>query len=172
VPISHARTPEGEAEERRLLHVAVTRAEDVLRLTWARERTLRERVVTRRPSPYLGVLADAIAALHDAARPVDPQPGLERARRALVGAAGTDAHLALLHALQEWRAAAARGAGVPPAVVLSDRILSEVAHRRPTDAGALAAVRGVGPLILDAHGADLVRIVREQSVVAGRGARP
>ena len=38
VPISHARSAEAEAEERRLLYVAVTRAEEVLRCTWAERR--------------------------------------------------------------------------------------------------------------------------------------
>ena len=160
VPISHARTPEAEAEERRLLHVAVTRAEQELHLSWAQERTWHERVVTRRPSPYLGVLAAALGDLRSAARPADSRTGLFRARQALGESRGGDADLALLHALKDWRAHAARGAGVPPAVILSDRILSEVAHRRPADADALATVRGVGPLIVDAHGDDLLRIVR------------
>ena len=39
VPIGHADTPEAEAEERRLLYVAVTRAEHELHCTWAERRT-------------------------------------------------------------------------------------------------------------------------------------
>ena len=53
VPIDHARTPEAEAEERRLFYVALTRAERELRCSWAAERTFGTRSSNRQPSPYL-----------------------------------------------------------------------------------------------------------------------
>src|SRR5262249_21182903 len=139
VPVSHARTPEAEAEERRLLHVAVTRAEDVLRMSWAAERLLGDRVVTRRPSPYLTAVASAVADLRGAARPVDPRIGLGRARGVLAGARAEDRDRVLLEALHAWRTEVARQAGTAPAVVASDRVLSDVAHRRPADREELAA---------------------------------
>ena len=61
VPISWAATPEGRAEERRLLHVALGRAEDWLHCSWARERTAHGRRSARQPSPWLGELEQAIA---------------------------------------------------------------------------------------------------------------
>jgi superfamily I DNA/RNA helicase len=67
VPISWASTPEARAEERRLLHVALGRAEDGLHCSWARERTARGRRSPRQPSPWLGELEAAIRA-----RPVAP----------------------------------------------------------------------------------------------------
>lgn len=160
VPISHARTPEAEAEERRLLHVALTRAEDVLRLSWAGHRTLRDREVRRRPSPYLEGLSAARADLVAAHRPAPAAPGLAQARRALARTEGPGHPASLLGALREWRAETARRAGVPPAVVLSDRIVAEVARYAPADAGELARVRGVGPMTLDAHGPALLDLVR------------
>ncbi|HYI62945.1 MAG TPA: ATP-dependent DNA helicase UvrD2 [Acidimicrobiales bacterium] len=162
VPVAHARTPEAEAEERRLLHVALTRAEDVLRCSWAAERTLRGRPVTRRPSPYLALVSDALSTLRAADRPVDPEPALARARHALAGARARadDEAAALLRDLQAWRDRTARGAGTPAAVVLSDRTLAEVARSRPPDLDALGRVRGLGPLALDAYGADLLAVVR------------
>ncbi|HXH56867.1 ATP-dependent DNA helicase UvrD2 [Iamia sp.] len=172
VPVSHARTPEAESEERRLLHVALTRAEDVVRLSWAEQRTLRDREVVRRPSPYLAALSDALGGLARAARPADPRPGLEAARRALAPAEGEDHPLALLRALQDWRAEAARQVGMPPAVVLSDRILADVARQEPTDGAGLATVLGVGPLTLDAHGDALLRIVRQHRDPATHASRP
>lgn len=167
VPISHAKTLEAQGEERRLLHVALTRAEDELHLSWAQSRRLRERHVVRRPSPYMEDLVAARRDLRRAARPVDPRTGLLQARRALAASStGTD-HIALLQALRAWRSHVARAAAVSPQVVVSDRMLSDIAHRRPTDEAALGEVRGVGPLLVDAHGAGLLAVVRDHV-----GARP
>lgn len=167
VPVSHARTPEAEAEERRLLHVAVTRAEDVLRMSWAAERLLGDRVVARRPSPYLTAVESAVADLRGAARPVDPRVGLGQARGALAEARAEDRDRVLLEALHRWRAEVARRAGTAPAVVASDRVLSDVAHRRPVGREELAAILGVGPAVLDAHGDDLLAIVSAHTMPAG-----
>ena len=171
VPISYARTPEAEAEERRLLHVALTRAEDGLHLSWARQRTVRDREVGRRPSPLLADLVDALDVLRQGARPVDPRPGLSQARGALAGAGSGADHIALLRALQAWRAQVARVADVPPPVVLSDRILAEVARRRPTEETDLATVRGVGPLTLDTLGPGLLAVVRDHIGTHAAGTR-
>ena len=54
---------------------------------------------------------------------------------------------------------AARRAGIAPAVVLSDRMLADVARARPADEAALATVRGVGPITLDTWGPDLLAVV-------------
>jgi DNA helicase-2/ATP-dependent DNA helicase PcrA len=167
VPVSHARTPEAEAEERRLLHVAVTRAEDVLRLSWAAERQLGERVATRRPSPYLATVSSALADLRGAARAVDPRVGLDRSRAALRRSRPEDRDRELLEALQAWRVEVARRAGTAPAVVASDRVLSDIAHGRPADHEQLGAVLGVGPAMVEDHGDDLLRIVSAHVAPAG-----
>ncbi len=60
VPISWASTPDARAEERRLLHVALGRAEDTLRCSWARLRTTGGRRSARQPSPWLVDLEHAI----------------------------------------------------------------------------------------------------------------
>jgi DNA helicase-2/ATP-dependent DNA helicase PcrA len=61
VPISWATSPDAQAEEQRLLHVALSRAENGLHCSWARTRIVRERAVAREPSPWLPAVA-AIAA--------------------------------------------------------------------------------------------------------------
>jgi DNA helicase-2/ATP-dependent DNA helicase PcrA len=71
VPISWASTPEARAEERRLLHVALGRAEDWLHCSWAKERTAHGRRSVRQPSPWLGELEQAIAGMPIA--PVNPR---------------------------------------------------------------------------------------------------
>jgi DNA helicase-2/ATP-dependent DNA helicase PcrA len=53
VPIAHAETEDALAEERRLLYVACTRAEEELHCSWAKRRMLQERLTHRAPSPWL-----------------------------------------------------------------------------------------------------------------------
>ncbi|MGQ0823567.1 MAG: ATP-dependent helicase [Actinomycetota bacterium] len=82
VPI--ATDPGGVAEERRLLHVALSRPRDELHLTWARARTIGGRGREREPSPWLAALEVAAAALRG--RPADPRAGVIDARAVLAAA--------------------------------------------------------------------------------------
>ena len=59
VPITWATTNAAQAEERRLLHVALSRAEDELHCSWARARAVGARRAPREPSPWLELLEDA-----------------------------------------------------------------------------------------------------------------
>ncbi len=71
VPIGHARTDDDLDEERRLFYVAITRAEQELRLTWAQTRTFGERTATRTASPYLDEVEAATDALRQGIVPAD-----------------------------------------------------------------------------------------------------
>jgi DNA helicase-2/ATP-dependent DNA helicase PcrA len=96
VPISWAGSPDAQAEERRLLHVALSRAEQFLHCSWARSRIARERTVAREPSPWLADVAriaaepaapprsaaDHLVDLRAAlAASTPPAPPADRARR-------------------------------------------------------------------------------------------
>ncbi|MXW41705.1 MAG: ATP-dependent helicase [Acidimicrobiia bacterium] len=59
VPIAQAQTPRELAEERRLLYVAITRAQQVLHCHWASERRFGDRTVPRLPSPHLYAISQA-----------------------------------------------------------------------------------------------------------------
>ena len=80
VPLSHARTAAARAEERRLLHVAVTRAEQELHVLWCDRRDLGGASVDREPSPWL---KDIAAASEDSRSTVDPREAIARARQEL-----------------------------------------------------------------------------------------
>jgi DNA helicase-2/ATP-dependent DNA helicase PcrA len=56
VPIAYATTPDALAEERRLLYVALTRAEDELWCSWARTRRAGDRTWRCDPSPLLAAV--------------------------------------------------------------------------------------------------------------------
>ncbi len=159
VPISHARSTEAAAEEQRLLYVAVTRAEQVLRGTWAEQRTFGARTMARRPSPFLGPLSRAAAALRAESAAVDHDRGLARARAQLDALHHRDGRAELLGALREWRAGVARAASIPPGVVLSDVLLAEVAEHRPLTVADLAGVPGLGPVKADEYGVTLLALV-------------
>ena len=80
VPVTHARAAEARAEERRLLHVAVTRAEQELHVLWCDRRELGGEPVERAPSPWLENIASPEAT---SASSVDPREAIARARQEL-----------------------------------------------------------------------------------------
>jgi DNA helicase-2/ATP-dependent DNA helicase PcrA len=59
-------------------------------------------------------------------------------------------------ALREWRRKRAKEDGVPAYVVLHDRHIDGVAHRAPTTLDELAVCDGIGPTKLDRYGDDIL----------------
>jgi DNA helicase-2/ATP-dependent DNA helicase PcrA len=157
-------------EERRVFHVAITRAID-------RVAVLAD---ASRPSPFLSELdreatpaelAEAAAAVQRAASGSGPagavgvagegrQPsgGRGRGGSPVPAASGPEA-ARIERALRDWRRERSRADGVPAYVVLNDRHLVGIAERRPTSARALAACPGIGPAKLAAYGDEIVALV-------------
>ena len=73
VPIPTARTPSARAEERRLLYVALSRAEDELWCSWARETGEGERRDESGPSPWLADIEETLRVLEAETRPAAPE---------------------------------------------------------------------------------------------------
>jgi DNA helicase-2/ATP-dependent DNA helicase PcrA len=128
VPHAGATSVAARSEEVRLLHVALTRAEHTLHLTWARRRG----GSARGPSPLL----DVIDTADDEPVPPPAELAARRARR-------PDPRLA---ALRTWRQAAAIAAGLPEAMVCSDKALAAVAKAGPASIDELAALPEIGPI--------------------------
>lgn len=154
--LPHRLAVDGE-EERRVLHVAITRA--------------RDRVVVlgdaSRPSPFLGELtgeAPVRAERTPAAGPAAGPAGRSRAERreggrVAVGEALTGEAAVQEEALRAWRRERSRGDGVPAYVVFSDATLRAIAQRAPATPAELAAVPGIGPAKLTRYGDDILTLV-------------
>ena len=68
---------------------------------------------------------------------------------------------ALEQRLKEWRLAIAKKDGKPAFFVFGDSVLRLIAHARPTNLNALAAIHGVGAAKLERYGADVCRLCTE-----------
>jgi len=129
LPWKQARSDEAVAEERRLLYVGMTRAKRVLWLTWSGKR-----------SRFLAELGVA-------------RPPTQRE------AAGPSVWTDTGEKLRAWRLERSRADGVPPYVVFHDRVLHEIAETRPSSAGELAQIAGVGPAKLERYGDELLALI-------------
>jgi len=180
VPIAHADTPAAEAEERRLLYVALTRATDELVCTWAERRTFGSRALARSPSPYLEPISATVAAMAQGGTPAQWRARIdaERARlRSMAGAPsragrgarpvpggsslGANADPKVLEALKGWRSATARASGVPAYVIFHDATLAAVAEARPATRADLLALPGLGPVKAERYGDTLLALLAE-----------
>ncbi len=174
VPISYALTPEARAEEQRLLHVALSRAERELHLSWARERILWSRSARRTPSPLLAGIEDANTP-GVADRVPDPVGEVGRMRATLHASAGGSGRggrsrrdlgepdSPLFVALKAWRLELARAANVPAYTIFNDATLTALTERLPKTPADLLAVHGFGALRAERYGAAVLALVAQHS---------
>jgi len=95
---------------------------------------------------------------HDVARaPRSSSSG--SARRAVVDL--PPAAQPMFEELREWRAAEAKGQGVPAYVVLNDASLRELATVRPTTREGLAGITGIGEAKLERYGDKLLEVLAD-----------
>jgi DNA helicase-2/ATP-dependent DNA helicase PcrA len=127
IPHTSALSAAQQAEEARLLYVAITRAVDHLVITRAESR----RGVPTRPSPWLQAVQETIAD----DRPVPPPPRPARTKP-----------VDPLADLKAWRRQVARGAAVSELTICSDTVLRGLLERPPASTDELAARLGLTPI--------------------------
>ena len=149
VPVTHARTNAQRAEEARLLYVAMTRAEDELRCSWAAARSFGGVPTERRLTPWLAGLAE-----RQRERPAgeggpsgDWRHHLAEQRATLAASAPAPAPPGALAALRAWRDERARAARADPEALLDDHLLEAIAARMPVTLEDLVAIPGMGTLV-------------------------
>jgi DNA helicase-2/ATP-dependent DNA helicase PcrA len=132
-------------EERRVFHVAITRADTAVHIVADRSS----------PTPFLDELhTPAPADYKPRARPRRPE------RAATVATAPDETgDPALVNALKDWRRQRAASDKVPAFVVLSDAHLNGIASRAPTTLDELARCAGIGPTKLERYGDEIVAII-------------
>lgn len=178
LPISMASTAAEVEEERRLLYVALTRARDLLTISWAAARTPGSRG-SRKPSRFLDGIAEHPSADPSAdAAPTARRTGRRSATvhavcRVCRGGLGTPHEKRigrhdtcppgraeeLMDELRAWRRETAARRRVPPHAVLTDAALEAIAERDPVDAAQLVRIPGAGSVASERHGAEILAIL-------------
>lgn len=179
IPLQHADTPESVEEERRLLYVAITRAERDLTLSWARARQPGGRE-SRQVSRFLTALAPSPSDESSVRRGAPSEQRVRKRRgpascRACGKALVTPGERTIgrcrscpatfeedfFERLRSWRIEQANTRGVPAYVVFTDATLVAIAEQLPADIAALGSIPGVGPMKLEAYGDEVLSLVAE-----------
>ncbi len=152
------RLAEDVEEERRVLHVGITRGRD-------------EVVViadANRPSPFLAELtARAPAPTTEPARlgasavstPRPTKVAGSKAKAASDGPPNGDETNPVFIALRTWRGEEARSVAMPPYVIFHDRTMHAIAAAQPASMRELGLIAGVGPAKLEKYGQTVLKIV-------------
>ena len=147
----------GDLEERRLLYVAVSRAQHKLHLTWAQTRQKGGMAVNREPSPWLALIKASTR------HPVAPSGDLTaqylaEARNHL----GPDIHGDVeirAQRLRKWINQTARARRVEPSALLPNHLILAVAEKSPVNLSELADVTGLGETRLSRVGPEILKII-------------
>jgi len=153
MPISLADTPEAVAEERRLLYVGITRAQELLEISFSKSKTGGRG--NRKPTRFLAHrFPQKIAANANTA--VNKKTSSKIARAEL-----SEDDAALFEHLRTWRSQVATAAGKPAFTVLADTTLLALATTRPANSEALGRIPGIGPIKLEQYGAQLLTLITD-----------
>ncbi len=177
LPISMANTPAEIEEERRLFYVALTRAKDLLTVSWSAARTPGARG-SRKASRFLDGVLDHPDAPRTAPGAGPRRTGRRSAtvyaecrvcgqglitpaeqRRGRHDGCPSTAGPEVLSALRTWRRERAGAQGAPAYAILTDAALEAVAERAPRSEQELLEVPGIGPGKVASFGAELLELL-------------
>jgi DNA helicase-2/ATP-dependent DNA helicase PcrA len=188
LPTTYARTPEAVEEERRLLYVGITRARQLLWLSYGGARSPGGRA--RRACRFLPALEPG-GVERGGARTRSAERGRDRGKsvdgsriRTVVSCRVCGAGLldpgdrklgrcatcpstldeSLLERLRDWRARVAGEQRVPAYVIFTDATMTALAERSPTREQDLVAIAGIGPRKLGLYGDDVLALVAGAAV--------
>jgi DNA helicase-2/ATP-dependent DNA helicase PcrA len=162
------RLAEDLEEERRVLHVAITRCQSqvVVLTDQSRPSPMLAELVGAAPHPVVKRLGAGVAGA-DGSGSDDGSGGavgaLRSARRR--GASGRErpvvvgADPVVEQALRTWRSERSRRDGVPAFIVMHDATLAAIAAARPSSLVALRRIDGIGPAKLDQYGEDILAVL-------------
>ena len=162
-PIAHANTELALEEERRLFFVGLTRAEEQLHISWARNRAL-GRKQSRKPSMYIRELSDLL----------DPTPlkfdgdrkALSQKIRAFLGSQNVTDHQqkafnseqSCMDELDSIRRNIAKANDSKPEIVLSDDAIAALVSNKPKSIKDLRKIPQVSSVVIDRFGEQIIEI--------------
>ncbi len=157
-------------EERRVFHVAITRAS-------ARVAVIAD---ATSPSPFVAEMSGARPRVPARGRRDGPGAagaaaagsGAAHAARGAAQAGPATVDAGLFEALRAWRREAAEKSRLPAFVVVSDATLRAVASRKPRSLVELRQCQGIGPAKLERYGDELLAVIEQHGALrSGHGKR-
>ena len=162
-PIAHANTELALEQERRLFFVGLTRAEEQLHISWARNRALGSKR-SRKPSMYIRELSDLL----------DPTPlkfdgdrkALSQKIRAFLGSQNVTDHQqkafnseqSCMDELDSIRRNIAKANDSKPEIVLSDAAIAALVSNKPKSINDLRKIPQVSSVVIDRFGEQIIEI--------------
>ena len=162
-PIAHANSELALEEERRLFFVGLTRAEEQLHISWARNRALGSKR-SRKPSMYIRELSDLL----------DPTPlkfdgdrkALSQKIRAFLGSQNVTDHQqkafnseqSCMDELDSIRRNIAKANDSKPEIVLSDDAIAALVSNKPKSIKDLRKIPQVSSVVIDRFGEQIIEI--------------
>ena len=148
-----------DPEERRLLYVAISRAQRHLHLTWAKSRQIGQSLEDREPSPWLDLIVTSDQRSSASAKEISISY-LAKAREELATNFNADADLRNRR-LRNWIAETSRARRIEPSALLPDYLVSAVAEKCPTTLSELALVTGLGENRLNRVGPEILEVIAD-----------
>ena len=149
-------------EERRVFHVAITRASESGVAISAGRAASPFIAAVRTPRPPEPEPQAPVSPITEDTGPTDTKPSPAQAQRRTPvdpPEASTLGEARLREQLKTWRSATAKDAGVPAYVMFNDATLYQIAALRPQSDDDLLSISGMGPVKLQRYGDHIRAIV-------------